>query len=232
MKRDVPAQQPLRRRRDLRRTHHVGRGAHRDAIASLLEKFIADRDQHETTRSQEEDPGDTARLDFIEGDCVELRCKSSSNGDDADVYFEAVKFYMAIPKERVVGYGSTARGAIDFAMENDDDRCAYCNGDGCTSCRAIRETESKPVVSVVGLLDRKVTVCDKCLCACCWQGEFMCDDAKGAGTVDKTVRELFALNAPCVRENSEYWFKDPSTGFVDYDAKSDAKRLWLRENGS
>lgn len=25
--------------------------------------------------------------------------------------------------------------------------------------------------------DRLVTVCDHCLCASCWHGEFMCDDA-------------------------------------------------------
>jgi len=35
-----------------------------------------------------------------------------------------------------------------------------------------------------------ITVCDKCLRACCWQGEFMCDDARGAGTTEKTVQWL------------------------------------------
>jgi len=35
-----------------------------------------------------------------------------------------------------------------------------------------------------------VTVCDACLMACCWQGEFMCDLSKDAGTIDKTVAEL------------------------------------------
>lgn len=105
--------------------------------------------QHETPRSQEEDPGDTARLDFIEGDCVELRCKSSSNGDDADVYFEAVKFYMAIPKERVVGFGSTARDAIDKAMANEDDKCAYCEGSGCTLCKPRLQQETAARVPFV-----------------------------------------------------------------------------------
>lgn len=77
-------------------------------------------------------------------------------------------------------------------------------------------------------LDRKVVVCAACLCACCWQGEFYCDQAKTAGTVEKTVRELLQGN---IREDSGYWFKDPNTGEVDYDAKSAAKRAWLAENG-
>lgn len=46
-----------------------------------------------------------------------------------------------------------------------------------------------------------VTVCDKCLMACCWQGVFMCDDARTAGTTIKTVEELRKLN----RENESYW---------------------------
>ena len=49
--------------------------------------------------------------------------------------------------------------------------------------------------------DKLVEVCDNCLCACCWYGEFMCDDARSAGTVIKTVGELKKLN----REHSEYW---------------------------
>ncbi len=50
-------------------------------------------------------------------------------------------------------------------------------------------------------LKRKVTVCDKCLRACCWQGEFMCEEAQNAGTVEITVGGLRKLN----RENSGYW---------------------------
>lgn len=33
-------------------------------------------------------------------------------------------------------------------------------------------------------LSEEVTVCDKCMRACCWQGEFMCDESQMAGTVD------------------------------------------------
>lgn len=50
--------------------------------------------------------------------------------------------------------------------------------------------------------DYRVTVCDRCLCACCWQGEFMCEDARKAGTVVKTVAELRAGKHG---ESEHYW---------------------------
>lgn len=49
--------------------------------------------------------------------------------------------------------------------------------------------------------DRKVVVCSKCLRACCWQGEFYCDDYKAAETVEKTVAELSKFNL----EHPDYW---------------------------
>jgi hypothetical protein len=49
--------------------------------------------------------------------------------------------------------------------------------------------------------DYKVTVCDRCLQASCWQGVFMCDEAREAGIIVKTVAELRALN----REHSDFW---------------------------
>lgn len=51
---------------------------------------------------------------------------------------------------------------------------------------------------------KKITVCDKCLTASCWQGLFMCDDSKFAGTVEKTIDELKELNL----EHSSYWKTD------------------------
>lgn len=48
---------------------------------------------------------------------------------------------------------------------------------------------------------RYVTVCDKCLRACCWQGEFMCDNAIGAGTFDLDIRYLQAR----ALEHPSYW---------------------------
>jgi hypothetical protein len=47
----------------------------------------------------------------------------------------------------------------------------------------------------------KVTVCDACLQASCWQGIFMCDEARDAGIVVKTVAELRELKL----ENEDYW---------------------------
>ena len=50
-------------------------------------------------------------------------------------------------------------------------------------------------------LNCKVTVCDKCLKASCWQGVYMCNDTRNAGTVEKTIKELKKLKL----ENSSYW---------------------------
>lgn len=49
--------------------------------------------------------------------------------------------------------------------------------------------------------ERLVTVCDKCLQATCWQGEFMCDEARTAGTVDLPVSKLRELG----REHPSHW---------------------------
>lgn len=49
-----------------------------------------------------------------------------------------------------------------------------------------------------------VTVCDSCLQACCWQGNFMCEDSREAGTRDISVKELRKLD----RENEKYWIID------------------------
>lgn len=46
-----------------------------------------------------------------------------------------------------------------------------------------------------------ITVCDKCLTASCWKGIFLCDEAYGAGTTEKTAEELQALG----REHPDYW---------------------------
>lgn len=57
---------------------------------------------------------------------------------------------------------------------------------------------------------KTITVCDNCLRACCWQGEFMCDSAYGdAGTVEKTIEELRSLKAG---EHESYWDINPNTG--------------------
>jgi len=49
-------------------------------------------------------------------------------------------------------------------------------------------------------LDDKITVCDKCLKASCWQGIFMCVESRDAGTIEKTRRELIKLD----KEHTDY----------------------------
>lgn len=49
--------------------------------------------------------------------------------------------------------------------------------------------------------DRRILVCDQCLRACCWYGEFMCGDAQGAGTGTLTTAQLHRLS----REHPDYW---------------------------
>lgn len=41
--------------------------------------------------------------------------------------------------------------------------------------------------------DDLITVCDKCLQASCWQGNFMCDESRTAGVLTKTRKELNEL---------------------------------------
>jgi len=48
---------------------------------------------------------------------------------------------------------------------------------------------------------RLVTVCSKCLQASCWQGIFMCGEARYAGTTDLPVSDLKELG----REHPSYW---------------------------
>lgn len=56
--------------------------------------------------------------------------------------------------------------------------------------------------------DRVITVCDKCLRACCWLGFFMCERARDAGTVKRAVRELRELPDDGNREHPDYWATD------------------------
>lgn len=41
--------------------------------------------------------------------------------------------------------------------------------------------------------NRQVYVCSECLTASCWHGEFMCQKARTAGIVKRTVAELDAM---------------------------------------
>ena len=63
-----------------------------------------------------------------------------------------------------------------------------------------QETSSTGAVPFERLIST-VTVCDKCLQASCWQGEFMCDKAHTAGTMEKTIEELTILKL----EHPSHW---------------------------
>lgn len=71
------------------------------------------------------------------------------------------------------------------------------------------------------ILSRKITVCANCLQASCWQGVFLCDRARGAGTTELTVLKLHQL----AYENPEYWFKGPRTGAIDQHALAEYRAV-------
>jgi hypothetical protein len=52
--------------------------------------------------------------------------------------------------------------------------------------------------------DDLITVCDNCLTASCWQGEFYCENYKSAGTTQKTRAELRERKM----EHESYWKTD------------------------
>ena len=51
------------------------------------------------------------------------------------------------------------------------------------------------------MIKQPITVCDKCLRACCWKGIFMCDDSRYAGTKEMPLSELKKLKL----EHPDYW---------------------------
>ncbi len=73
-----------------------------------------------------------------------------------------------------------------------------------------------------------IEVCDACLQASCWYGEFMCDKAKHAGIVLKTRAELRELD----RENPSYWSDSTLEriyGCIPHKLKKPAG--WIDEKG-
>ena len=63
------------------------------------------------------DAKDAERLEFIENGTVDLRCHSApTGGDDFDIYWNVIEHHMAEPNEREIGWGNTARQAIDAAI--------------------------------------------------------------------------------------------------------------------
>ena len=70
--------------------------------------------------------------------------------------------------------------------------------------------ESAEVDAITLTDDMLITVCAECLRACCWQGEVMCDNARDADILDRTVASLRKLNAQPYfdGEHEDYWKKD------------------------
>ena len=50
--------------------------------------------------------------------------------------------------------------------------------------------------------DPTITVCSKCKRTCCWHGEFMCDEAYGASTVERKISTLIKGD---YGEHPDYW---------------------------
>lgn len=63
------------------------------------------------------------------------------------------------------------------------------------------------------LHEQLVTVCDQCLKASCWQGEFFCDDYQTAGTFEVQVKVLREL----AREHCSYWHGHIQEVYQVYD---------------
>jgi hypothetical protein len=64
------------------------------------------------------------------------------------------------------------------------------------------------------ILDRPVTVCASCERACCWQGQFMCDEADMAGTNEFPVRSLRERPRG---EHYSYWFTGDKQALIEYE---------------
>lgn len=61
---------------------------------------------------------DKERLDFLESECLDLRCfDEPTGGDDVDIVWRVIQHFQAEPRERVVSdvYNDDPRKAIDEA---------------------------------------------------------------------------------------------------------------------
>lgn len=65
-------------------------------------------------------PTDTELLDFLEAECIDVRCYSAPTGaGDADVMWRCIQHYMQPPKERELGHPAmTIREAIESAIKD------------------------------------------------------------------------------------------------------------------
>lgn len=74
-----------------------------------------------------------------------------------------------------------------------------------------------------------VTVCSKCLKACCWQGEFMCDDAYDASTVERKISTLIKnMENGHDGEHPDWWNKDLYTANKELLTVKDLRKLGMK----
>lgn len=74
-----------------------------------------------------------------------------------------------------------------------------------------------------------VTVCSACRRAACWQGEFMCDDSRGASTVDRRVGTLIRDGGSAFGEHPDYWNRDLHAGHNQLLAVADLRVLGITD---
>lgn len=100
----------------------AAQGDAKDEKAELVRAGLALMVSLKTVKDELEalkgDAKDAERLDFIEECTVDLRCHSVvlPGCDDADIYWNVIEHHMAEPNEREIGWGNTARQAIDAAI--------------------------------------------------------------------------------------------------------------------
>lgn len=73
---------------------------------------------------------------------------------------------------------------------------------------------------------RLITVCDECHRACCWQGTFMCDEARNAGTINLPLSELQQM----ALEHPDYWKGATQFGGCRHDSPEGraARKTWAK----
>lgn len=93
--------------------------------------------------------------------------------------------------------------------------------------RDIREVTDTPLPTK--LYDPVITVCSRCLRACCWQGEYMCDEARYANIVPRRISTLIRRHGQEEIEHPDWWNRDLRTGNRPVLTVEDLRRHGLTE---
>ena len=105
-----------------------------NVVDEILQLYCIERDARKTVRKDaaaapqaQEDARDAELLTFLQDQCIDLRCFTTSYGED--VGWRTVQHHMSEPHERVVSevYGDQPRRAIREAMARIE-RDPYCTG--------------------------------------------------------------------------------------------------------